>query len=134
MRDDIRRSRSKIKAAIASLPKIALVMIWLFSIDGCTETVGPEQSPTVRASASQSGQQRYIVLFQQETPNPAAVARTIAQANGSEIVHVFEHALKGFSLRNLPPQALDALRRNPNVVSVEPVQILRFSDTQSFAP
>jgi len=60
----------------------------------------------------------YIVVLHDNVASPAAAAREIAGQVGGQVGFVYEHALKGFSIR-LPEQALMALERNPNVKYVE---------------
>lgn len=61
---------------------------------------------------------QYIIVFKDHVRDPQGLARQFAGAHGGSIVHTYSHALKGFSGR-LPPHAVAALRRNPNVAFVE---------------
>lgn len=72
---------------------------------------------------------RYIVVFKNEVTDPQAQAQSLVRgvANG-RLHHVYGSALKGFSA-TLPAQALDGIRRNPNVVSVEPDFSVRLNQT-----
>jgi subtilisin family serine protease len=61
---------------------------------------------------------QYIVLFQSAVTNPAALEAQLAQQHRVEVLHSYRHAVRGFAAR-LPAAAVEALRRNPNVASVE---------------
>ncbi len=61
---------------------------------------------------------RYIVVFQDNVADPAAVAAELGRARGLTINHVYQYALKGFSA-TIPDAALDALQRNPQVAFIE---------------
>lgn len=61
----------------------------------------------------------YIVVFNKEV-NSKAAARDLESEHGLPVGRVYEHAIKGaFVPADLPPQALAALERNPNVSYVE---------------
>ncbi len=62
---------------------------------------------------------RYIIVFKDEVANPKAAAQGLARGLAGEVGFVFEHALKGFSMANLPEQAAAALAKNPQVKYVE---------------
>jgi subtilisin family serine protease len=60
----------------------------------------------------------YIVVFRPEVPNAADLARQVVRAGHGTLRHTYTSAIKGFAAE-LPANALDALRRNPNVAYVE---------------
>ncbi len=60
-----------------------------------------------------------IVSLQDNVANPGAVARGLVKAQGGQLGHVYEHAIKGFSAQ-LPPAAVQALAGNPQVKLIEP--------------
>ena len=64
---------------------------------------------------------RYIVVFNDNVPDPAAAAAELGRARGFTVNHVYQFALKGFSA-TLPDAALAALQRNPQVAYIEPDQ------------
>lgn len=72
---------------------------------------------------------RYIVVFKKDVTDPQAQAQSLVRgvANG-RLHHVYSSALKGFSA-TLPAQAIDGIRRNPNVESVEPDFSVRLNQT-----
>ena len=61
---------------------------------------------------------QYIVVFDPAVANPQALAAQLAQQQGAEVLQSYRHAIKGFAAR-MPSQAVEALRRNPNVAFVE---------------
>lgn len=67
---------------------------------------------------------RYIVVFKEGTTDAPGLARRLTQAHGGKVRRTYEHAIKGFSAE-LPEAAAAALRRNPNVASVEQDQVVR---------
>ncbi len=82
---------------------------------------------------------RYIVAFK-DGAGVAAVDAAIAEAQvaaaateGSGAVEVhyrYESALLGFAA-SMPASSLEALKKNPNVVIIEPDQVITLSATQS---
>ena len=71
-------------------------------------------SITLAASAAPPEQERYIVVLHESVESPAAAASEIAGQVGGQIGFIYEHALKGFSIR-VPAQAVAGLKRNPKV-------------------
>jgi subtilisin family serine protease len=75
----------------------------------------PDPPPPVRAIKD-----RYIVsLADSATTGQLAQARERARGRGGKIRHEFRHALKGFAA-TLPAAAVEVLRKDPRVLSVEP--------------
>jgi subtilisin len=69
---------------------------------------------TPTATATPSALDSYIVVLHENVDLPADAAREIAQFVGGQVGFVYEHALKGFSIK-LPPQAVGVLQMNPRV-------------------
>ena len=61
---------------------------------------------------------RHIVVFRDDVLDPGALADLLVRAGGGRLHYTYSHALKGFAA-TLPTQALDAIRRNPNVSYIE---------------
>ncbi len=62
---------------------------------------------------------RYIVVFDKDAPADAmAAAQRSTATGGGEVLHTYDTALDGFSVR-VPEQALRGLRHNPHVAYVE---------------
>jgi subtilisin family serine protease len=76
----------------------------------------PDAPPAAQATAGEA--KRYIVTFRPGVADRAGTARQLAEAHGGSVRHVFDRVFQGFSV-TLPPAAAEALRRNPNVASVE---------------
>ena len=58
------------------------------------------------------------------------LAQRTANAHGGQVHYVYQHALNGFAA-SLPPQAVEALRHNPQVDYIERDQIMYADATQS---
>jgi subtilisin family serine protease len=75
-------------------------------------------APAHAFATSRSVPGRYIVVFKSTVVNPAATAAGLMQGNGGRMLHSYGSAIKGFSA-TLPDAAVQALRNNPNVESIE---------------
>ncbi|MGH2543251.1 MAG: S8 family peptidase, partial [Ardenticatenaceae bacterium] len=73
---------------------------------------------------------QYIVVFKEETAHSRALARDLVSAHGGTLLATYEHALKGFAAR-LSPEAIVALRRDPNVAYIEQDRVVTIVDSQS---
>jgi subtilisin family serine protease len=109
--------------------------------DANSPTVSSPQSPNDPAVSFAATADRglgraipgaYIVVFKSSLPDPAAEARALVAQHGGTLRFTYTSALKGFAA-DLPAQALDALRRNPNVAYIEPDQVVQVSDVESNA-
>lgn len=75
----------------------------------------------------------YIVVLKDEIRDVKSVASSIGKDLGSTPDYVYEYALKGFSIR-IPLQALERLKKNPNVKFIEQDQVMNaVQTTQSSA-
>ncbi len=84
--------------------------------------------PAAAAEARRDGprvsvKDRYIVQLKENAGDPLRLAESLA---GDDLVptHVYRHVFTGFAAR-IGPKQLAALRRNPNVASIEPDRIAR---------
>jgi PKD repeat protein len=116
------------------LPLLALVAIPALA---CQDSTGPEDldppsfpSPnSIQSIPGLTGQGlaarvqvipgRYILRLSDRIPNVGAFARGATASPGAELHYVYTAALRGFAA-TLPAAAIEALQRNPNVVSIEP--------------
>jgi subtilisin family serine protease len=73
---------------------------------------------------------RYIVLFRDARPDNAAEAAAMVRAAGGQLHHSYANALHGFAA-SLPDAAIAALRRNPNVESIEQDQTVSLRQVSS---
>ncbi|WP_113699336.1 S8 family serine peptidase [Nonomuraea lactucae] len=85
-------------------------------------------APQKAGSAQQEG--AYIVQLNSKTrAAPRATAEDQVRRLGGEIVGVYEHAFKGYTAR-LTASAAEALKKDPNVISVEPdAEVVAFPQT-----
>src|SRR5688500_385704 len=99
---------------------VPLVVLLLFA---CTssEPVGPVHSADFRSSMQTEGSADgvWIVLFSSDVGQPEAVAERMARDHGSRVRRIYRHGVTGFSA-SLAPQAVEALRRNPQVALIGP--------------
>jgi subtilisin family serine protease len=100
-------------------------------------------APSSAAGGRDAGPQHaaYVVVFADDAvrseaeprssrPLVATVAHELARAHGGSLGHVYQHALKGFSVELVEAQAA-ALARDPRVAYVEPDGEVEASATQS---
>ncbi|HEX6940485.1 MAG TPA: S8 family peptidase [Longimicrobiales bacterium] len=100
---------------------------------GPGEEAPAELAPLVSvAAADRAIPDRYIVVFDGGVADAPGLARALVAAGGGVVHHTYRHALKGFAA-TLPPAALDAIRRNPNVAYVEQDQVVTVVATQTNA-
>lgn len=114
------------------------VMTWV----GCSSDRGPLESTEVpqseieavakAAPAAQTIPDQYIVVFNDNVPQPAAMAASLVNAQGGQLLHTYTTAIKGFAAR-LSPQAVQALANNPNVDYIEADQVVTANDIQTGA-
>jgi subtilisin family serine protease len=86
------------------------------------------------APSAQPIKDRYVITFSASTSGTGlAAARRDAQGSGGRIDREFGHAIKGFAA-TLTPQAVEALRRQPRVLSIEPDYEVQATGVQLPAP
>jgi len=117
--------------AAALLASIAMV--------GCSDpsltSLGPELGPTeavLRASTGTPIADRYIVVFHDDVRDPRGLANVLLRAHGGEAHFFYAHALRGFAA-TLPPAAVAAIARNPNVAFITQDEVVTVSATQANA-
>lgn len=71
---------------------------------------------------------RYIVVLKDDTRDVNTVAISIGNDFGAAPDHVYEHAIKGFSIK-IPLKALERLKKNPNVKYIEQDQVINTVQT-----
>jgi hypothetical protein len=84
------------------------------AVVGAATAIAARRAPAART---------YIVVLRDDV-DAQAVAREHAGAHGLDVVHVYEHALKGYAAR-IPPDRLAAVKADPRVRSVEEDQPVR---------
>lgn len=76
---------------------------------------------------------QYIVIFNDRVTHPRAEAARLMRGTGGELLHTYQHALRGFAAR-IPDAAYQAIRMNPNVAYIEPdATVSTWSTTQTNA-
>lgn len=117
---------------------LALSSLALVALSACRDSSSPlptDASPGEARAAvigAADVQGRYIVVFRDDVISAQAVADQLVRASGTRLHHRYDRTVKGFAA-SLTPQALAALRRNPNVAYIEPDAIVTASATQSGA-
>jgi len=103
---------------------------------GCTDRPGvtePESALApllATASAKDQLPDRYIVVFRDQVQASADLGDQLTRAHGGAVHFRYTHAIKGFAA-TLPAQALEGIRRNPNVAYVEADGIATISGSGS---
>lgn len=70
-----------------------------------------------------------FIVGVQSGVDPQAAANAIANRNNGQVLFVYEHAFRGFALQ-VPSQAVEGIRQNPNVAFVEPdLKVEAFAQT-----
>ena len=122
-------------------PLLPVLALLLFA--ACSEQPsGPASEQTGRldkvVSVDPSGsdvdlKDRYIVVFKESVGNVDQHVDEMTRGNGSTVDYRYRHTIKGFAA-TLPPQALEGLRRNPNIASITPDAMMYAVGTQSPVP
>ncbi len=90
---------------------------------------GQGERPTHTGRPGEPLADRYIVVFRKEVADPEREAQGLMRGvAGGRLHHVYRGALKGFAA-TVPAQALDGLRRNPNVEFIEQDMSVRLNQT-----
>ncbi len=116
----------------AAFPTLMLILL-----SACRETpsapsISAPDASLATAAVSAAVQANYIVVFRNEVVDAGALADRLGRENGAQLRHRYTAALKGFAA-TLPPQALEALQRNPNVSFIEADGVVMASATQAGA-
>ncbi len=117
--------------------RTALAALMLAALAACRDTPSAPTESTSQASMAAAAapaavQASYIVVFRNDVTDPRGLADRLGRENGAQLRHRYSAALKGFAA-TLPPQALEALRRNPNVSFIELDGEMTVSATQTNA-
>lgn len=81
------------------------------------------------ASAAAGERDPYIVVFKDGVEAPAALAHSQADQLGGKLGFVYRYAIEGYSVE-LPPAAVAALERNPQVDYVSPDAPVRIAEEE----
>jgi subtilisin family serine protease len=115
-----------------TIPYMLLLSLGGLAVPACTEDEGAPAEPTTgaaltptaafaSASASRIIPGSYVVVFKRGATDVPGLARRLVAAARGTLRFTYTAALPGFAA-DLPVQAVEALRRNPNVAYVEPDQ------------
>jgi len=74
----------------------------------------------------------YIVVFKDTVRDPASEARGLMRGQGGQINFIYSNTIKGFAA-TLPPAAVEALSRSPNVAYIEQDKTVSLNSTQNSA-
>jgi subtilisin family serine protease len=116
--------RSFLRRILASTSLLYLGGVAISACRDDGDMVGPARElPAAAASLAPTLSSRtipgsYIVVFKSGVADAPGLARRLVDGNGGALRFTYSSALKGFAA-DLPEQALEALRRNPNVSYVE---------------
>lgn len=91
---------------------------------------GNDPKPTHPMSEGQKLADRYIVIFKSTVSNPAQEADNLMRGSGGQIHFRYSNSIKGFAA-TIPAAALNGIRNNPNVESVEEDKSIRLNQTTS---
>ena len=98
--------------------RLSLLALLAIAATATLAQPAPQDVPSFPAARSQPIPGRYIVVFKPGTRGVAAEAARIAGEHRGQVHHTYSHALQGFAA-TLPEAALQGIRNNPNVLSIE---------------
>ena len=75
-------------------------------------------------AVSQTIPGQYIVVLNDNIANPQSVANDMAKEHGFTVSHVFNTAIKGFTIQVQNDNVLNKIQRNPNVSFIEQDQVV----------
>lgn len=118
-----RSHRARGAPAFAPVRGLPLAALAALVAGGCTDRpipTEPDSRPDLASTSAPGtvGADDWIVVFRDDVADPPGLARRLAAENGATVRHVYAHALRGFAA-TIPPQAVEGIRRNPNVAFVE---------------
>ncbi len=64
------------------------------------------------------GADDWIIVFKDGTNDPPGLAKKLVADHGGTVRYTYQHVLQGFA-GNIPPQAIEGIRHNPNVDFIE---------------
>src|ERR1043166_9742782 len=116
----------------------ALFATATFAVAACTDrsaqVAGPERALAPQlAVGSVNPADRYVVVFRHDLGAPDSLTDRLIQQHGGTVHFRYHYALKGFAAI-LPPQALQGIRNNPNVVRLEPDVVVHAIGTELNPP
>ena len=110
------------RALVLALPLVAACSNWTDQVAGPSVN----QATVGLAVGPQDLRDSYIVVFNDNVPNPSAVTDQLAAQFGATVHFKYANAIKGFAA-TIPASAVNGLRNNPNVSLIEPDGIVTIS-------
>jgi subtilisin family serine protease len=101
------------KAVLLLSLMAAAVLSWTSGVVIAQESTTPWRTPKQSVIPGQ-----YIVVLKEEVRDPTAVAREHAQRYGAQVLHTYQHALKGYAAR-IPDQRLDEVLAEERIDYIE---------------
>jgi len=99
-----------------------------------TPVAAEPDAPLLEPSAEAIIDGQYIVVFNDDVSDVPELTNQLIDRHGGEVLHIYEHALRGFSAR-LSDATVDALRSEPTVSFVQKdIEISIRQTTQTSAP
>jgi aqualysin 1 len=124
-------------AAIRYLPYVLSTSL---AIAGCSDQESPLEAAHQPAAAgapalatAQVVPGSYIVVFKPEVADAPGLTRRLVASSGGSLRFGYTTAIKGFAA-DLPAQAAEALRHNPNVAYVDADQVVQADDMEVNPP
>jgi subtilisin len=107
---------------IVSIPSIPSFDQRLAGIDNNTVAGTSDnkiQPDLLKGIGSNKIPNQYIVVLKQNVHDSPEAAALHAKNQGAQILHIYEHAIRGFAIKISNEKVLEAIKRNPNVDFVE---------------
>lgn len=118
--------------------RIAFAAALTIAVSACTERpaspgiTGPDAIAADLIIEGDAVPDRYIVEFRPGVADPHGLARGLTAAAGGTIHFTYDATISGFAA-TIPSRAIDGLRRNPNILSIEADQYVYAFGTGSVA-
>lgn len=98
------------------IKRTAMALMWALPLGLALSPFAQAQTAPTRQSSVIPD--RYLVVFKDNVGNPDQAADAAMQGSGGQIHFKYKNAIKGFAA-TIPAKALNGLRNNPNVASIE---------------
>ncbi len=118
---------------------VSLITTWgltssISAIDFSDNTIPSSNEDVVIVGQSRPIPGAYIVSFRNDVSDVPGLAKGLASQHGGSVKFVYTAAMKGAAFENLPPQAAEALKKNPQITNVEQDETVSIDDTQTGVP
>jgi subtilisin family serine protease len=99
-------------------------------LDGNLENTSAAINSTVPNKKSRPIPGQYIVVFKDSVKDPKGLSEKITKDAGGSLKFTYQYAIKGFAAK-IPDVALNGLRNNPNIKSIEQDQTISIAATET---